>query len=324
MTDLQINELTDNKLMKKEVRAFAPATVANVVCGYDVLGFAIGEPGDEVVVKPNESGEVKIIKIEGDEGKLSSDPKKNVVGHVIQLYLEKINSNQGIDIELYKKMPLNSGLGSSAASSVAALVAINDLFDNPLTKEELLPFTIEGERLATGNAHADNVAPSLLGGLVLIRSYEPLDIVKLPTPENLFIASIHPHVDVPTGEARKIIKQQVALKDAVKQWGNVAGLVAGFTTNNLDLISRSMEDVIIEPIRAMLIPYFYDMKEVALQSGALGFGISGSGPSVFALCKNEEDANIIKMKVSTLLQTNEINCDAFVTKINNEGAKILN
>ncbi|MBV7440810.1 homoserine kinase [Weeksellaceae bacterium TAE3-ERU29] len=309
--------------MKKEVKAYAPATVANVVCGYDVLGFAIEKPGDEVVLRPNSKNKVEIIKIEGDNGKLSYDPDKNVVGHVIKLFLEKIGSNQGVDIELYKKMPLNSGLGSSAASSVAALVAINELMDNPMSKHDLLPFTIEGERLATGNAHADNVAPSLLGGLVLTRSYEPLDIVKLPSPKGLYVTSVHPNVDVPTGEARKIIKQEVPLKLAVQQWGNVAGLVAGFTTNDLDLIGRSMQDVVIEPVRSMLIPYFKEMKESALEKGAIGFGISGSGPSVFALSKNEEIAENVKTALEKLLEEFNIECQALVTEINHEGAKIL-
>ena len=309
--------------MKKEVKAYAPATVANVVCGYDVLGFAIENPGDEVVLRPNSKNKVEIIKIEGDNGKLSYDPDKNVVGHVIKLFLEEIGSNQGVDIELYKKMPLNSGLGSSAASSVAALVAINELMDNPMSKYDLLPLTIEGERLATGNAHADNVAPSLLGGLVLTRSYEPLDIIKLPSPKGLYVTSVHPNVDVPTGEARKIIKQEVPLKLAVQQWGNVAGLVAGFTTNDLDLIGRSMQDVVIEPVRSMLIPYFKEMKRSALDKGAIGFGISGSGPSVFALCENEEKAENVKIALKKILGDFDIECQALVTKINHEGAKIL-
>ncbi len=305
------------------IKVFAPATVANVVCGYDVLGFAIDEPGDEIVLKKNDSNQIIITKIDGDGGKLPKDPNKNVVSHVIRLFLEKINSNQGIDIELYKKMPLNSGMGSSAASSVAALVAINELMGKPYSKQELLPLAMEGERIACGNAHADNVAPALLGGLVLVRSYEPLDALKLPFPENLWVVSVHPHVDVPTGEARKIIKERVSLKSAVQQWGNVAGLVAGFCTSDLDLVSRSMQDVIIEPVRAMLIPYFYEMKQLALDSGAIGFGISGSGPSVFALCKNKDISESISMKIKELLNQKNIESEAFVTKINNEGARVI-
>jgi len=307
----------------KRIKCFAPATVANVVCGYDVLGFALEKPGDEVVVSFNESNKIRITKIEGDNGKLPKNPEKNVVGHVVKLFLEKINSDQGIDIELYKKMPLNSGLGSSAASSVGALVAVNELFGNPLTRLDLLPFAMEGERLASGNAHADNVAPSLLGGLVLIRSYDPLDVIKLPSDFELYVVSIHPHVDVPTGDARKIIKQQIPLKKAIEQWGNIAGLVTGFCTKDTDLISRSMKDVIIEPIRSMLIPLFSEMKQTALQNGALGFGISGSGPSVFALCKEEKDAKKISEELYKLLSAEYISCEAIVTSINSKGAEII-
>ncbi|WP_407484179.1 homoserine kinase [Elizabethkingia meningoseptica] len=307
----------------KKIKCYAPATVANVVCGYDVLGFAIENPGDEVVVSFNDSNKTVITKIEGDNGKLPLNAEKNVVGHVVNLFLKQIKSDQGVDIELYKKMPLNSGLGSSAASSVGALVAVNELFGNPLTKTELLPLAMEGERLASGNAHADNVAPSLLGGLVLIRSYEPLDVIKLPSEMDLFVVSVHPHVDVPTGEARKIIRQQVPLKKAVEQWGNVAGLVAGFCTNNTALIGRSMKDVIIEPIRSMLIPYFDEMKTTALNHQAIGFGISGSGPSVFALCKKEEEAHTIASALHQLLSERNIICESLVTRINNKGAVIL-
>ncbi|NAW51000.1 homoserine kinase [Elizabethkingia argentiflava] len=307
----------------KKVKCYAPATVANVVCGYDILGFAIENPGDQVIVSFNHTHTTRITKIEGDEGKLPLDVKKNVVGHVVNLFLEKVKSRQGVDIELYKKMPLNSGLGSSAASSVAALVAINELFENPLTKGELLPLAMEGERLASGNAHADNVAPSLLGGLVLIRSYEPLDVIKLPFIKDLFVVSVHPDINVPTGEARKILKQQIPLQKAIEQWGNVAGLVSGFCTGDMDLVGRSMKDVIIEPIRSMLIPFFCEMKEIALENKAIGFGISGSGPSVFALCKNKDQADEISDRLYHLLNRHQIKSESQVTKMNNKGALII-
>ncbi|KFC21445.1 homoserine kinase [Epilithonimonas lactis] len=306
------------------IKVFAPATVANVVCGYDILGFAIDEPGDEIILTKNDFNKITITKIEGDGGKLPKNPEKNVVSHVIRLFLEKVNSTQGIDIELYKKMPLNSGMGSSAASSVAALVAINELMGKPFSRQELLPLAMEGERIACGNAHADNVAPALLGGMVLVRSYEPLDAFKLPYPKGLSVVSVHPHVDVPTGEARKIIKERISLKSAVQQWGNIAGLVAGFCTNDLGLVSRSLEDVIIEPVRAMLIPYFYEMKQLALDNGAIGFGISGSGPSVFALCEKKDIAEVISYKIKELLNQKNIESESFVTKINDEGARVIN
>ncbi|MFT4062193.1 MAG: homoserine kinase [Edaphocola sp.] len=310
-------------MVGQEVRAYAPATVANVVCGYDVLGFAIEQPGDEVLVRATELIGVNLAKIEGDGGKLPLDNDKNVVSHVARLFSRKIDAAHGVEIELYKNMPLNSGMGSSAASSAATLTAINELFGNPLTRPELLPLAMEGEKLACGNAHADNVAPALLGGLVLVRSYQPLDAVRLPFPAALSVVALHPFVEVPTGEARKIIKDKISLKSAVQQWGNVAGLVAGCCTGDLDLIGRSMEDVIIEPVRAMLIPHFYELKELALEKGALGFGISGSGPSVFALCGNDGVAHAVAAALESLLVGGGIGCSCYVTKINTEGAKVL-
>ena len=305
----------------RSVKVFAPATVANVSCGYDVLGFAVNTPGDEVIMHLNDSKEIYITRIEGDEGRLPRNPEQNTVSAVVINYLKHLGVAQGVDIELYKKMPFGSGLGSSSASAVAGLVAINELMGAPMTREELLPFAMEGERLACGNAHADNVAPALLGGLVLIRSYKPLDVVKLPVPENLSLALLYPHVEISTKEARRILKQQIPIQDAVTQWGNVAGLVAGFCTNNLELIGRSMQDVIIEPVRAMLIPHFYEMREVAVAHGALGFSISGSGPSVFALCKGEETAQKVAVALAEILTSNNIGVNTYVSAINTEGPK---
>lgn len=306
----------------KSVKVFAPATVANVSCGYDVLGFAVNTPGDEVIMHLNDSKEIKLTKIEGDEGRLPRNPEQNTVSAVVINYLKHLGVAQGVNIELYKKMPFGSGLGSSSASAVAGLVAINELMGAPMTREELLPFAMEGERLACGNAHADNVAPALLGGLVLIRSYKPLDVIKLPVPEDLSLALLYPHVEISTKEARRILKQQIPIQDAVTQWGNVAGLVAGFCTNNLELIGRSMQDVIIEPVRAMLIPYFYDLRKVALAHGALGFSISGSGPSVFALCKGAETAQKVAAALAETLTSNSIGVNTYVSSINNEGPKV--
>jgi homoserine kinase len=220
-------------------------------------------------------------EVTGDDGKLPRDPEKNIVSAVVKMYLQQRQISIGASISLHKKMPFGSGLGSSSASAVAGLVAINALMDQPWERKALLPLAMEGERLACGSAHADNVAPSLLGGVVLIRSYDPLDVISLPVPEGIFISLVYPHVNVPTGEARKIIKPQVSLKDAVTQWGNVGGIVAGFCTNDIDLIGRSMQDVIIEPTRAILIPHFYTLKQIALEQGALGFSISGSGSNRF-------------------------------------------
>jgi homoserine kinase len=307
----------------KSVRVFAPATVANVGCGYDVLGFAVHRPGDEVTMSTNSSGRVTLDFIEGDEGRLPLDPEKNTVSAVVINYLEYIGQRQGIGIGLRKKMPFGSGLGSSAASAVAGLVAINELMGNKLTRRELLPFAMEGERLACGNAHADNVAPALLGGMVLIRSYEPLDVISLPLPEGLSCALVYPHVEIPTMAARQIIRTNIPMASAIRQWGNVGGLVAGFFMNDIELIGRSLEDVIVEPVRKMLIPHFDEMREIATAHNALGFGISGSGPTVFALCRDIQTAEGVIKALELKLGEYGIGSTCYVSKINARGAVVL-
>jgi homoserine kinase len=311
------------KEKNSKVSVFAPATVANVGCGYDVLGFALHDPGDKVTMSLNNSGKVTLDKIDGDNGLLPRDPAKNIVSAVVIYFLKKLGKKQGVSVELYKQMPFGRGLGSSSASAVAGLVAINHLMGNPYSREELLPLAMEGERLACGNAHADNVAPALLGGLVLIRSYNPLDVIQLPYPEDLYCAILYPNIEIPTLQARKIIKSNVPMTDAIKQWGNIGSLVAGFCLKDYDIIARSLEDFIIEPIRAMLIPGFYNLREVATEAGALGFGISGSGPSVFSFCRSEDQANLILDALKGQLMMDEITSLGFAGKINLEGAKII-
>lgn len=310
--------------MKNSIKVFAPATVANVVCGYDVLGFAVNAPGDEVVMRVTDTKGITISKITGDDGKLPLNPEKNTVSASVQHYLNHIGKPDfGIDIELHKKMPIGSGLGSSSASTVAGLFAINSLFDNLLTNKELVPFAMKGEELACGYGHADNVAPALMGGFVLIRSYEPLDIISLPFPEDMHAAIVYPEVDVPTKDARQMIRSKVLLKDAVTQWGNVAGLVSGLFMNDYELIGRSMTDVLVEPTRAILIPDFYVLRQLALNEGATGFGISGSGPSVFALTKDAATANKITDKLQAHLKGLAINSLSFVSEVNKKGPVIL-
>ena len=310
--------------MRKSVKVFAPATVANVVCGFDVLGFAVNEPGDEVIMRITDKPGVVISKITGDDGKLPLHPAKNTVSASVQDYLKHIGrTDLGIDIELHKKMPIGSGLGSSSASTVAGLFAINTLMDNPLSSKELVPFAMKGEELACGYGHADNVAPALLGGFVLIRSYEPLDVIALPFPDELYAAIVYPEVDVPTKDARQMIRSKVLLKDAVKQWGNVAGLVTGLFMKDYDLIGRSMVDVLVEPTRSILIPEFYQMRSLAMDMGAIGFGISGSGPSVFALTKDQETAHLITRALQQQLKSIQINSLSFVSSVNKKGPVIL-
>lgn len=310
--------------MKDSVKVFAPATVANVVCGYDVLGFAVNQPGDEVIMRLTGGKGISISKITGDDGKLPLNPEKNTVSASVQHYLNHIGKpDTGIDIELHKKMPIGSGLGSSSASTVAGLFAVNTLFDNLLTNRDLVPFAMKGEELACGYGHADNVAPALMGGFVLIRSYEPLDIISLPFPQDLHAAIVYPEVDVPTKDARQMIRSKVLLKDAVTQWGNVAGLVSGLFMNDYGLIGRSMTDILVEPVRSILIPDFAVLKGLALENGALGFGISGSGPSVFALTRDAETAKTITEKLQQHLKGLAINSLSFVSEVNKRGPIIL-
>jgi homoserine kinase len=314
----------DIKPIMDSIKVFAPATVANVVCGFDVLGFAVNEPGDEVIMRLTNKPGLSISKITGDNGRLPLDPAKNTVTVSVQHYLQSVGlTDIGLDIELHKKMPIGSGLGSSSASTVAGLYAIKTLLGDETPVDKLLPFAIKGEEMACGHGHADNVAPALMGGFVLIRSYEPLDVIRLPHPNGLYCAIIFPDVDVPTREARQIIRKSIQMKDAVTQWGNIAGLVSGLFIEDLDLIGRSMQDVLVEPVRSMLIPDFYVMRQMAMDLGAISFGISGSGPSVFAFAKNEQTAIQITKKLQQHLTDIKIGSNIYVSTINDKGPKVI-
>lgn len=310
--------------MKKEsIKVFAPATVANVVCGFDILGFAVNEPGDQLWMETSDKPGVSILSIDGDEGKLSLDPQKNTVSASVISMLKYLGREDvGFNLKLTKKMPMGSGLGSSSASAVAGLFAANELLGKPLSKLELLPFAMEGEALACGHGHADNVAPALFGGFTLIKSYEPLEVIALPVPK-LFCALLYPHVDVPTRDARQIIRSKVLLKDAVTQWGNIAGLVSSLYTHDYDLLGRSLKDVIVEPIRSILIPEFDNMKAYAMQNGALGFGISGSGPTVFSLYRSPDDAQKVLTNLQRMLADKGIKSNIYLSEINETGPVVL-
>lgn len=307
----------------KKVTAFAPATVANVSCGFDILGFAIDQLGDRVTVSLNDTGELVLVDIKGDRGKLPFEAKKNTCSVAIKSMLVHLKSDQGMDIQLEKGLPLGSGMGSSAASAAAALVAANAILGSPFTRAELVPFAMEAERIACGSGHADNVAPSLMGGFVLIRDYAPLDLVKLPVPLGLHCTLLHPHLELNTADSRSVLRKQISLIDSTIQSGNIAGLIAGLFLNDFQLISRSLKDVVAEPSRALLIPGFYELRESIQSIGALGSGISGSGPTIFVLSPDKEIA-IMAGKVSEqIFEKMGLEVDVYLSEVNDKGAYIL-
>ena len=308
--------------MERSVRIFAPATIANLSCGFDVLGCCLDTVGDEMVITLKDTPGVTISKIEGAD--LPKSPEKNVAGVAVNALLKHLGKNIGADIEIYKKIKAGSGIGSSAASSAGAVWAVNYLLGNPLKNTELIPFAMEGERLASGNAHADNVAPALLGGFTLVRSYNPIDVIALHSPDQLYATVIHPQIEIKTADSRSVIKQNVPLDKAITQWGNLGGLVAGLYSENYELIGRSLEDVIIEPLRSILIPAFDSVKENALKAGALGCGISGSGPSIFALSKGYDTAEKVATSIKEVYENTQIDFDIHISPINPKGIRILN
>ena len=305
----------------KSVKLFTPASVANVSCGFDVLGFCLDPVGDDMIIRKSAEKGIRITKITGQD--LPLDVHQNVAGVAAMALLEAHPSEYGFEIEINKRIKAGSGIGSSAASSAGAVFGINHLLDSPYTKHELINFAMQGEKLASGSAHADNVSPVLLGGFTLVRSIAPMDVIKLPTPKELVAVIIHPKVELKTSHARAILKKTVNLKSAIQQWGNLGALVSGLYCNNYDLISRSLVDEIIEPYRAMLIPEFAKLKEVSMNAGALGCGISGSGPSVYALTKGFENAENVGQAMREVMQKLGIDFEVHVSGINEEGIKIL-
>lgn len=309
--------------MADSLRAYAPATVANVACGFDILGFALEKPGDMVSARFVEVSGVSIGRISSRFGDLPLDPAKNSASVAAQALVDRYAAGRGIALTIEKNMPIGSGLGSSAASSAAACFAVHQLLGAPCSKAELVQFAMLGEKVACGTAHADNVAPSLLGGFTLIRSYEPLDLHAVPYPSRLRAAVIHPHIEVRTEDARMVLRKNILLSQAIAQFGNVAGLVLGLCQENMELIGRSLEDVIIEPERSVLIPGFVDAKQAALDAGALGCSLSGSGPSMFTLCESEEKASQVLEAMATVFSGIGIQTTCFNSAINPRGAVVI-
>lgn len=307
----------------EEARVFAPATVANVASGFDVLGFALESPGDVVHLRRRQAPGVEVMAVEGDGGRLPREATRNTAAVAVIGLLEHLGHPFGVELALHKDMPLASGLGSSAASAVAAVYAANLLAGSPLSALELLPFTMQAEKVACGAAHADNVAPALLGGFVLIRSYEPLDVVRLPVPAGLAAAIVHPHTEIPTSDARRILKKEIRLSDAIRQWGNLAALVAALYESDLELLGRSLQDVVAEPRRALLIPGFARVKAAAADAGALGCSISGSGPSVFSLCDSLPKARTVGEAMRAAFAAEGLEADLYVSPINSVGPRVV-
>jgi homoserine kinase len=310
--------------MRKEIKVFAPASVTNVSCGFDIMGFALDWPGDELVLRVKKQPGIVISKITNDKGKLPLDPHQNTAGSSLISMMNELDVDYGIELEIHKKMPLGSGLGSSAASAVASVFALNEILGRPLNKEGVLPFALEGEKIASGGkVHADNVAACLYGGFIIVRSLNPLEIFNIDYPLNLHCTIIHPHIELHTAEMRRIIRENISLSDAVQQWGNIACLVAGLIKSDFALIERSLQDVIIEPIRSKVIPGFEEAKKAAISAGALGSSISGSGPSIFALSTAPEIARKTADAMSQVFNEMEVKHDIYISKINRNGPKII-
>lgn len=307
----------------KKIKVFAPASVSNVGPGFDMMGFALHEPGDEVELKLNTTKEIRIVKIFGDGGKLPLDPKKNTTTGAIKSLLNKYNINIGLDVTVNKKMGIGSGLGSSAASAVAGVFAVNKLLNLKLSKHDLLEHAIAGEFIASGSVHADNVAPALFGGFVLIRSYNPIDIIQLAYPKSLYCSVVYPDIVIKTIEARKILEKTFELKAGIAQAGNAAGLVAGLLTKDISLIGRSIIDQFAEPKRATLIPCYDEIRVAAINAGAINCNISGSGPSMFAFSTSQKIAEKVVLEMKKAAKKKGFGSKTYISKINEKGPTVI-
>jgi len=310
----------DTAALQKKVTVRAPGTVANMVCGFDVLGMCLNAPFDVMEVRLLEEKKITIISKDGYQ--LPTDPAQNTAGAPLIEMLNEIDANIGFEVTIEKLIKPGSGIGSSAASAAGAVVAANHLLGNIFSKEDLVRFAMFGEKVASGVKHADNIAPCIYGGVTLIRSIFPLDIVAIPAPD-FFVTVVHPQIEVRTSDARQILRKEVLLKDAIKQWGNIAGLVAGLLKKDAALIGRSLEDVIIEPVRSILIPGFDEVKKGCKEAGALGGGISGSGPSIFMISTNEKTAQQVERVMKNVYEKIGINVHTHVTTINETGVQVV-
>jgi homoserine kinase len=304
----------------KKITIQAPATIANLVCGFDILGLALDAPYDIMTLELQDQPGLRIKHVDGYG--LTSIPEQNVAGAALLAMLDTIDDAPGIQLTIDKRIMPGSGLGSSAASAAGAVYAANQLLGNKYSQNDLIRFAMFGEKVASGVKHADNITPCLMGGVTLIRSIHPLDIIKLAAPE-IHITVVHPQIEVRTSDARQILKKEVPLKLAIQQWGNIAGLVAGLMQGDHNLIGRSLEDVIIEPARSILIPEFHKIKKACLDAGALGGGISGSGPSIFMLSQTKDTAILVEEEMKKIYLPMGIDFKTYVTTLNKNGISII-
>ena len=304
-----------------EIKIFSPATVANVSCGFDVLGFCIDTIGDEMVIRKTKEKGIKITKIVGAD--LPFETEKNVASVSALALYNHAKPDCGFEIEIYKNIKPGSGIGSSSASAAGSVFAINELLGKPYNQTEITNFAMKGEAIASGCEHADNIAPALFGGFTLVKSTTPLKILQLPTPKDLFVTIIHPQIEVKTSESRAILPKDIPLQNAITQWSNVGSLVHALHTEDYNLLSESLEDVVVEPYRSQLIPHFNSVKTEVIKAGALGAGISGSGPSIFALSKGKNTAEAVAEAMKNVYSKTEIEFNVYVSKINTQGMKVL-
>lgn len=307
----------------KGIRVFAPATVANVSCGFDAMGFALDMPGDEIDLFVTDTPGI-VLENEVADVDIPLAPEKNSTSVALQAMLDAMPDVPiGVKVVFRKKIWPGSGIGSSSASAAAGVYALNELLGRPFGRHKLVAFAMQGEAAACGTAHADNVAPALLGGFILIRGYEPLDLVQLHAPAGMFCAIVMPEVVIRTEDARKVLPKQIDLKTAIQQWGNVGGLVAALAKEDFELMKRSLVDLVAEPVRKALIPHFDEARTAAMASNAIGFGISGSGPAMFALAQNKDIAHDVAQAVGHVYQQHNLQFRSYVSAINPTGPWVV-
>ena len=305
----------------EEIKVFSPATVANVACGFDVLGFCLDGIGDELIIRKSKDKGVRITLSDGYD--LPLDIDKNIAGVSAKALYEKANPDFGFELEIYKRIKPGSGIGSSAASAVGSVFGMNQLLGKPFNQNELIEFAMKGEALASAAEHADNIAPALLGGFTLVKNLNPLRILQIPSPEDLYAVIVHQQIEIKTSEARSVLPAQIKLRDATIQWANLGSLIHALHTNDYALIGECLEDVVAEPYRSKVIPAYGILKQAAKTAGALGTSISGSGPSIFSLCQGIDIAKKISSAQKKVLNSTDVSFEVYISKINTKGVSIL-